>query len=311
MKTILVLGGSGNTGSKIAKIINEHSDSKVIVAGRNKSKLEKVGLEYIILDTRFDITEHLEGIDILVVASTSIDHAQRLNIIDSAIKANCDYIDITASFQDKLEYLKSITHSKLLVTDAGAWPGTPLALIKYAASIGHFTKVNFFGLFSKPGWEDEVTEETLLECEQVTDEYSGKPSVYKNHQWINSNEIESIYTNFQQGRFLCHPAFLEEMLLVPRMFPEIECGLYSCFCPADLKETIMVYKLETENFIITLEHVDGWWITAASAACVVLQQIKNQQSGFYLAGDFIDSQFMIDFFIKVGISVNISRRIYE
>jgi saccharopine dehydrogenase-like NADP-dependent oxidoreductase len=34
MKTILVLGGSGNTGSRIAKLINEHSDSKVIIAGR-------------------------------------------------------------------------------------------------------------------------------------------------------------------------------------------------------------------------------------------------------------------------------------
>jgi saccharopine dehydrogenase-like NADP-dependent oxidoreductase len=37
MKTILVLGGSGNTGSRIAKLINEHSDSKVIIAGRTKS----------------------------------------------------------------------------------------------------------------------------------------------------------------------------------------------------------------------------------------------------------------------------------
>ena len=311
MKTILVLGGSGNTGSRIAKLINEHSDSKVIIAGRTKSKLEKVGLEYIILDTRFDITKHLKDIDILVVASTSFDHAQRLNIINSAIKANCDYIDITTSFQDKLEYLKNIEYSKLLVTDAGAWPGIPLALIKYAASLDHFTKVNFSGLFSKPGWEDEVTEDTLLECEQVIDEFSAKPSVYKNHQWINADKAESIYTDFQQGRFLCHPTFLEEMLLVPRMFPEIECGLYSCFCPEDLKESIMVFKLETENVIITLEHVDGWLIAAAGAVCAVLQQIKNQQSGFYIAGDFIDGQFMIDFFIKVGILVNISRRIYE
>jgi hypothetical protein len=311
MKTILVLGGSGNTGSRIAKLINDHSFSKVIVAGRNKSKLEKVGLEYIILDTQFDITEHLEDIDILVVASTSFDHSQRLNIINSAIKANCDYIDITTSFQDKLEYLKSINYSKLLVTDAGAWPGIPLALIKYAASLDRFTKVNFSGLFSGPGWEAEVTEETLLECEQVIAEFSSKPSVYKNHQWINADKAESIYTNFQQGRFLCRPTFLEEMLLVPRIFPEIECGLYSCSFPENLKERITVFKLETENITITLEHVDGWWISAAGAACVVLQQIKNQQSGFYLAGDFIDSQFMIDFFIKVGISVNISRRIYE
>lgn len=51
-KNILILGGYGNTGSKIAYLLLQHSDVNVTLAGRNITKVNKLADE---LNNQFNI----------------------------------------------------------------------------------------------------------------------------------------------------------------------------------------------------------------------------------------------------------------
>ena len=46
MNTIVILGGYGNTGREVARLLLEHSDARLVLAGRNGERVAQAATEW-------------------------------------------------------------------------------------------------------------------------------------------------------------------------------------------------------------------------------------------------------------------------
>jgi len=146
MKTIFILGGSGNTGEKIARLLLDNSDAQIILAARNENKLrqsaeklgqlDRVSWKTVDASDQDSLIQSFVDIDMVVSAAST---AQFTEIVTSAcIEAKCDYLDIQYS-NSKVKILKSMTGAikssgQCFISEAGFHPGLPAALVRYADS---------------------------------------------------------------------------------------------------------------------------------------------------------------------------------
>jgi len=97
-KTILILGGYGNTGLAIARLCLEHTDARLILAGRNQSRAVEAAAEIngeftrkdptgegfrvfgvgVDASNEDDLKRALVGGDLLVVASSTAKYTQEV-----------------------------------------------------------------------------------------------------------------------------------------------------------------------------------------------------------------------------------------
>jgi len=305
MNKVLILGGSGNTGRRIAELLLEFTDFYLILASRNIEIKEYSRVRQVSVDTldRQNLFEVFKEIDLVISAATPSSDQQIYNIIDAAIQNRCHYIDITTSYNSKLDYLnkiKSKINDKLFITDAGAWPGLPLAMIRHANRLaGNLTEAYVAGIFHKPGWEDEVSKETLYEHELMRNELDhhikdSTPRVF----------------DFPKGRFECYPTYLKEIELVSKVVPTIiNSGLFSCSSLSYNLESIMSFKMfgkGNRNIELTLSHKDGWVTTAASVAILAIQIFIDKRTGLYLSSEFINTDDLFSKLHNMGVDVAIN-----
>ena len=142
--TFLVLGGAGNTGSRVARLLLAECDgARVVLAGRNQGAVgalarelgevfgaERCGALRVDASDPVSVRAGLEGVDMLVVASSTARHVE--TVIDAAIDARVDYLDTQYS-SVKVERLAAAAPrleaaGVCAVTDAGFHPGVPAAL---------------------------------------------------------------------------------------------------------------------------------------------------------------------------------------
>ena len=114
-KTILILGGYGNTGLAIARLCLEYTDARLVLAGRNQSKAVEAAAQlngqYVPMDppgegfrvsgiqadasNEDDLKWALVGVDLLVVASSTARYAGE--VASAALAAEVDYLDVQYS----------------------------------------------------------------------------------------------------------------------------------------------------------------------------------------------------------------------
>ncbi|MEI6046757.1 MAG: saccharopine dehydrogenase NADP-binding domain-containing protein, partial [Chloroflexota bacterium] len=150
-KTVLILGGYGNTGLALAHLLLQETNVRLILAGRNRKKAENSAYHLnipfepnekrvtgIVADASNveSLKQAFQGVDFVVVASSTANYAKE--VITAALAIGVDYLDVQYS-REKLETLRAWKDDieqagRCFITEAGFHPGMPAALVRYAAT---------------------------------------------------------------------------------------------------------------------------------------------------------------------------------
>jgi saccharopine dehydrogenase-like NADP-dependent oxidoreductase len=243
---IVILGGYGNTGRAVAKLLLEHSRTELVVAGRDPAKAIRAAED---LNRAFggnrvrgmeadassaeSLRPVLHGASIVVAASSTSAHA--VVLARAALDAGADYMDPQYSTR-KLEVLRSLKPSieaagRCFVTDAGFHPGLPAVLVRYAAGRMDALRRARVASVIRVNWNElEFSSVTL---EEMAGEFADYQSLhYRDGRWRSMGWLESlvpIWVRFGHGfgRRYTMPMFLEEMRPLPSMFPSLmETGFF-------------------------------------------------------------------------------------
>ncbi|OGO13863.1 MAG: hypothetical protein A2Y93_00320 [Chloroflexi bacterium RBG_13_68_17] len=241
MTTIVILGGYGNTGREVVRLLLEHTDAQVVLAGRDADKAARAAAGWNgrfpgtrVRSARADagqagsLAALFAGADLVVVASSSSAHVKI--VAAAALEAGIDYMDPQFS-RRKLAALEEMrpqieAAGRCFITDAGFHPGLPAALVRYAARrfdrllsarVGSVIQVDWSGLEFSPDTLAELVEEFL--------DYQALH--FKDGRWVKMGWLESfrpVYMNFGHGfgRRYTMPMFLEELRPLPEMVPGLQ-----------------------------------------------------------------------------------------
>jgi hypothetical protein len=245
-KKILLLGGYGNTGRPLARLILQETQANLVLAGRNSEKAQASARELNqewagdrVEGKQVDASEPsslkpaLVGIDMVVVASSTARYAQE--IAKCALEAGSDYFDIQFS-QAKIVALKSLTaeiekSGRCFITDGGFHPGLPAALVRYAATffdslekanVGSVIQIDWAGL--------DLPEETTVELLEEINDFESvvfRQGAWKKAGWVDKDSFLRMDFGDRFGKQTCAPMMLEEMRSLPEQFPTLrETGFF-------------------------------------------------------------------------------------
>jgi saccharopine dehydrogenase (NAD+, L-lysine-forming) len=246
MKTIVILGGYGNTGRDVAQLLLEHSDVSLVIAGRNGTRAAQASAEWnkrfpgervrgLAADAsdRESLRRAFAGADLVVVASSTSPYVA--TVAAAALEAGLDYMDPNYSTA-KLAVLQDLAPSieragRCFVTDAGFHPGLPAALVRFAARrldpllsarVASVIQIDWATLDFSPATLEEL----------VTEFREYKAMHFVDGRWRSMNWLEMMlpaWFRFDHGfgRRYAMPMFLEEMRPLPDLIPSLrETGFY-------------------------------------------------------------------------------------
>ena len=256
-KRILILGGYGETGRRLAAHLLKATDASVIIAGRHLDRAEELAGKLVqsesssstseLTSSRIstalvdaaDSSSVLNGIqdnkaDLLLVASPTTQYAEIA--IRACLEAKVDYLDVQVS-QTKLEVLRRYEHDiekagLTFITEAGYHPGLPAALVRYAATkleaatdgmqIATATVGGYLNMGPDLPYAESV-DELMVEMTH----YRGQ--VYSQAKWTKPSSWSVRNIDFGEiiGQRSCSSWFLEELNPLPAMYPSMqELGFY-------------------------------------------------------------------------------------
>lgn len=245
-RTLLILGGYGNTGRLLAQLLLQETDVRLVLAGRTVEKADSAAAEF---NSQFDgervsagyadaadvasLEQAFDGVDMVIVASSTAKYARE--VATAALAAGIDYLDIQYS-TEKTAALKSMSAeieraSRCFITEGGFHPGLPAALVRYVAP--HFDRLDRATVSSvvKLNWSSyEMADATAHEFLAEIDDFA--TLLFKDGRWQKARflgMLDTISMDFggEFGRQYCVPMFLEEMRAIPEMYPTLqETGFY-------------------------------------------------------------------------------------
>jgi hypothetical protein len=242
--TLLILGGYGNAGLTIARLLARWGSFQVILAGRNEQKAkqaaEHLNAEFSV-DTfsglgvdaadRYSLLAAFHQVNIVLVAATTITCTQI--VAEAALEAGIDYFDIQISTPTKRRALESLREQvrasgRCFITDGGYRPGLPAAMVRYAACrLPALQAAKVFSYF-QVDWKER--EFTSASTEFVDELKFFDQSFFKDGLWTKGNMRDFTPVDFGQpfGLKYCMPMFMEEFRLLPGMIPTLKnTGFYS------------------------------------------------------------------------------------
>lgn len=245
-KTILILGGYGNTGRLLARLLLQESDARLVLAGRSLEKAEQLSheLNLAIPGNRVkarcadaadphSLRQSFVGVDLVVVAASTTQYARQVASV--ALQAGVDYLDIQYSNQKNI-ILKSmeaeiLRAGRCFITDGGFHPGLPAFLVRYAAQFCDKPVTARVGSVIKQDWNSlQVADSTLAELVELINDF--EMLIYKKGKWEKVSLLSTadyIHMDFGAvfGKQLCAPMMLEEMRRLPEMYPTLtDTGFY-------------------------------------------------------------------------------------
>ncbi len=244
-RSVLILGGYGNAGLAIARLLAQVGDIEIILAGRSEERAvdaaqrlrAEFGKAHLVArqadaSKRESLLAAFRQVDIVVVAASTIEHTPV--VAEAALAAGIDYFDVQIAVQAKHAALESLRErirasGRCFITDGGFRPGLAAAMVRYAAC-------KLPGLVSAPvgsafqvNWrEREFSSSTAAE---FSDELSSFCSlVLKDGAWTSSKPwaYQRFDFGLPFGTRYCVPMFMEELRALPEMIPTLkESGFYS------------------------------------------------------------------------------------
>ena len=242
---ILILGGYGNAGLVIARLLAAQTTYRIILAGRNGERARRVA-EQINLEFNTDRVSGMEVdaasqesllnafqlVEIVVVAASTINCTS--TVAEAALEAGINYFDIQIAVKAKHEALESLRQrivqsGRCFITDGGYRPGIPAAMVRYAACqipglesapVASTFQVNWkerqFAGSSAAEFADELKSFSLL--------------AFEDGQWKTGSMREFKQVDFGApfGVKYCMPMFIEEFRPLPELIPSLkETGFFS------------------------------------------------------------------------------------
>jgi len=242
---MLILGGYGNAGLAIARLLVSQTRVGIILAGRNGTRAqraaEQLNAEFqtgCVSGVQVNAASHqslvaaFRQVELVVVASSTIEFTSI--VAQAALDAGIDYFDVQISTTTKRQALEAL-HEQILssgrcfITDGGYRPGIPAAMVRYAATqISELESAPVATVFQVNWKEREFSRSTAAEF--VDELQSLNPLVLKNGRWEPGNMSEMREVDFGEpfGRKYCMPMFMEEFRALPECIPSLkETGYYS------------------------------------------------------------------------------------
>lgn len=246
-KRLAILGGYGNAGLALARLLLQWTDVYLRLAGRSLEKAQlaaqqlnasfsgdRVSGAYADASNPGSLQTLFRDADMVVVASSSADAAG--TVAAEALHCGVDYFDILLSSPEKHRALRRLQpeiqqQGRCFITDGGFHPGLPAAMIRYAARyfltlrrarIAGLIRLNWRELHFSPETEAEFFREITTQ----------EPQYYRTGKWQKASMFRTgDYPRFDFGnpfgKRYCAPLYLEEMGLVVRDFPSLEqAGFY-------------------------------------------------------------------------------------
>lgn len=240
-KRVIILGGYGNTGRAIAKLLLQETPILVTITGRDANQAmmfaadlnkefpgERVSSLATDATLLSSLRESFKGFDMVIVASSTAAFVE--NVARVALETGLDYLDVQYSTK-KNAVLQGMAQEinqagRCFITDGGFHPGLPAALIRYlgpnfdrleSARVGSVIQIDWAGL--------ELSQSTAAEF--VSEFMDFKALVYKDGGWQNLGTMAMLKPTYMDfgprfGRRYGIPMFLEEMRSIPDLYPEID-----------------------------------------------------------------------------------------
>lgn len=244
-KSILILGGYGNAGLTIARLLVSCKEVGIILAGRNGQQAQRAA-EQLNAEFQTDCVSGLQvnaaskesliqafrQVGLVVVASSTIEFTQI--VAESALEAGIDYFDIQIAAAAKRQALEALRErildsGRCFITDGGYRPGIPAAMVHYAATqIPGLKSAPVASVFQVNWKEREFASSTAAEFADELKSFN--PLVLKNGAWQSGKMGEMLSVDFGEpfGHKYCMPMFLEEFRPLPELIPSLtETGFYS------------------------------------------------------------------------------------
>lgn len=268
MKKILIIGGYGNAGRCIARLLLEQKrDVHVILGGRDIEKAQRLAhalnegsatgrVSAVQLDaTQKDSLEAaLPQADFVVNAAGTMTHTSL--IAEALLQARKDAMDTQLSSPEKLEvlgrYASTFKDAGLCyITDGGFHPGVPAALVRFAAiEFDRLERANVFSAM-RINWKAlELSPETMDEFVHEFRYYNG--ATFQNGAWVKPKSYEAAPFNFGPpfGREYCAPMYLSELAVLPEEIPSLkETGFF-----------VSGFNVLTDYLLIPVVYLAARWL---------------------------------------------------
>ena len=242
-RTILLLGGYGNAGGRIARLLLRETAVRLLIAGRSAARARLVAdrLNREVGDERasallVDVAEPrlirraLDGVDLLVNAASTARWTE--GVAEATLDARVDWYDIQPSHH-KLAYLQSIREfiegaGSCFITEGGFHPGLPAVLVRFAATfldrlqratVGMAFNLDWSALDPSRGTVEEFVEEVAAHRSQTFDH--GK---WLRQPWWRTRKLDFASP---LGLRQTVPAAAPELEELPGLYPSlVELGLW-------------------------------------------------------------------------------------
>ncbi|GHB74770.1 saccharopine dehydrogenase [Psychrosphaera saromensis] len=197
VRRVLILGGYGNFGKRIAENLSEVKDITIIIAGRNRNKAKKLcqalslnGANAVLESAVIDIyqatfVDELKSLSPdLVIHTGGPFQGQNYHVPQACISIGSHYIDLADDrrFVCDITSLNDAAKNKdlLVVSGASSVPGLSSTVID--SFIGEFSSLSEIDFAIAPGNKAERGEATVKGILS----YTGHPfSAFHNGEWIN------------------------------------------------------------------------------------------------------------------------------
>lgn len=246
--TIAILGGAGNTGRRLARLLSRRTDCDLRLMGRSKASVDDAAARIaaetggtligVATDSgdREGLRSALSGCDLVISATSATQNAAI--VAGAALDLGIDYFDIHLSSADKWQALRAFEPELMrrrlqFVSDGGFHPGLPAVLVRYLAQEVNLTAAPVYSSFnvdwSRLSFGPEAADDF---CRELT---SMDPSAFRGGRWVRSWRNYASYDfGPPHGRQSMIAMGLEEMRSLPERYPALkETGFYvSGFGPA-------------------------------------------------------------------------------
>lgn len=246
--TVAILGGAGNTGRRVARLLARTGFYDLRLMGRTKASVDDAAARIAaetgatLIGVEADSSDQdglraaLAGVD-LVVSATSATPAAPV-VVNAALHLGIDYYDIHLSSAGKWRALRDIEpeifrRGLQFVSDGGFHPGLPGVMVRRLSEIVELTHAPVYGSFNVdwsrlsfgPGAADDFVRE-LREMD---------PSAFRDGRWVRSwRNYREFDFGSPQGRQQTIAMGIEELRSLPDRLPRLrDVGFYiSGFGPA-------------------------------------------------------------------------------
>jgi len=234
VKTIGILGGSGEAGHIIAELLAEREDLTLILMGRDASKFPtenhpRMSTRVVDALVPDDLRVTLGDIDLLIVAAPLLDHIQQ--VAQVALETKTHWLDLLMDTPAKIEAMKQLgpqfEKAKLqLISGTGIHPGLPAALIravtkKIDSPIGAQVAMMMSVDWRKYSFTKETAEEASREISMMKSAgwVEGK---YQSFSWVNPQAVRRVDFGSPFGKREAFMMELEEIKAIRETLPELK-----------------------------------------------------------------------------------------